>query len=424
MYLRSKDFILNNRFHYKQDEAWLGYRSGKDGVLDWGRRSGKSDLLAELFIEDIEEYGKDCLYLALTIGQAREILWPKLVERLVGNSHWKSNEARLEWTYLPSKAILSLKGSDIGKHRLRGSGKRLIGLDEFAFYRDPTIVKDVIVPMLADYNGQLIYCSSPNGKNHFYTLKQRALKNPEKFFTSSCTMFDNPFIPDAGRQKLIEEYTGSDDPLYRQEILGEYVVLEGMAFALPQDSYIEKVWDRADLDHSFHWRGFDHGYSPDPTACVWIAYNKRKGYFQIYNEYKQSKLLIHQHAEAIGKLEQFRFVDTYSDVDPQLIAEYNDVGFIMNPAQKHDKNSRILRLVNALKTGKLKIASHCTMLLDEMQNYQWEQDGNDHLIDAMNYGFTNLTIPELTKHEDEDPPPRRISMTYEDNFTNQSFGDE
>lgn len=54
------------RFHEKQTQAWLAYKAGLDLHLPWGRRAGKSDLIAEIFIEDIENHGRDCLYIALT----------------------------------------------------------------------------------------------------------------------------------------------------------------------------------------------------------------------------------------------------------------------------------------------------------------------------------------------------------------------
>lgn len=378
-FLRPLEYHLK-RFHDKQETAWLAYKAGRDIVLDWARRSGKTELIAEVLVEDTEDHGKDSMYIALTQGQAREIIWQKLVSRIGDRvKDWKSNESRLEWKHIQSNAVISLKGADLGKDKLRGSAKRLICLDEFAFYRDPSIVKDVLVPQIADYNGQFIYTSTPRGKNHFYDLKQRALREPDKFFTSHCTVFQNPFISPEGRDKLLAEYSGPDDPLYRQEILAEYVVFNGLAFALPQDSYVERRWDPADLDHSYHWRGVDHGYSPDPTACLWMAYNRRKGHFLIYNEYKQSRLLIKQHADVIGGLEPYYYVASYSDIDPQLIAEYEDVGLHLTPAQKADKQARILRLVNALRTGKLKIAPECVGLLKEMASYEWDQDGNDHL---------------------------------------------
>lgn len=421
MFRRSLEYHAK-RFHEKQTTAWLAYKAGQNLHLPWGRRSGKSDLIAEIFIEDIETNGRDCLYIALTQSQAFEIFWPKLDDRLQGNKNWKPNYARHEWRHLPSNALIACKGADLGKHRLRGSAKRIVALDEFAFYRDPSIVKDVIVPMLADYNGQLIYASSPNGENHFHDLEKKARSGKSRLFSVKATMFDNPFISAEGRQMLIGEYTGPDDPLYRQEVMGEYIVLEGMAFALPQDSYTEKRWDAADLDHSFHFQGIDHGFNPDPTACVWIAYNRRKGYFQVYSEYKKAKQLIHQHADIIKNQEPYTILSSISDIDPQLIAEYDAVGLSMSPADKHDKNARILRIVNALKTGRLKIATCCPELLSEMKNYVWDQDGNDHLVDSLNYGFTNAVVPE-------EVPEEKITFRYSrseptNTSSDQDFGDD
>jgi hypothetical protein len=389
-------------------------------VLPWGRRSGKSDFFAEVLIEDVEDHFKPCLYLASTQDSAREIMWPKMRERLKGNDKWKLQDSILEAVYKPENVPVRFRGIEKADN-LPGKAYRLVIADEFALWKkDPKlIVKQVLAPMIADYNGQIMYGSSKRGKNHFYELHQTALKNYGKYFVNECTMFENPYMSEQGRKNLLSEYEGADDPLYRQEVLNEYVTFQGMAFALPQDSYTATRWDDADLDHAYHWRGVDHGFSPDPTACVWIAYNKRKGHWLVYQEYKRSQLLIAHHAKVINGLEPYHYVNSYSDVDPQLIAEYAAVGLVMSPAQKADKNARILRIVTALKTGKLKIAHNCTELLREMQNYEWEQDGNDHLIDALNYGFTNAAIPaETIVVEQED---YRLSDRSGGEWDGQSF---
>lgn len=398
---------VDQRFHLKQWQAYLAYRMHKDLVLPWGRRSGKSDLISEVFIEDIEEHGKDCMYMALSQKQAREIMWPKFDLRLRDETDWKSNESRLEWKHVPSGAVISLKGTDEGYMRLRGSAKRMIAADEYAFYRKPDeLMKEVVRPMLADFNGQMIYASSPKGKNHFYHLIQRSKREPHKLFASKCTMFDNPYISPQGRDNLLAEYSGPDDLAYRQEVLGEFVDFEGKVFAVPFDTFIEKRWDYADLTHSFHWRGVDHGYNPDPTACVWVAFNQKKGYFQVYQEYKEKALLIHQHAASLNGLEAFSYVSSYSDIDPQVIAEFENVGLSMTPADKRDKEASLLRMVSALKSGRLKVAHDCKMLLEEMQAYEWGQDGNDHLVDAFRYAWNSLQIPEARVVEEPYAPKR------------------
>jgi hypothetical protein len=419
---------FERRFHEKQEEQWLAYKAGCDLVLPWGRRSGKSDLFAEIFIEDLEDYGKPCLYLASTQKSAREIMWPKFKTRLRGNKDWRLNDQRLEAIYTPADAPVRLGGIE-NIDDLAGKAYRVVVADEFALWKKKhttpqEIIKLIIAPMLADFDGQLLYGSSKRGKNQMFDIHQRALGNREKYFVNEATIFDNPFVSESGRNKVIQEYDGVDDPLYRQEILNEYVTFQGMVFALDVESYTENRWDPADLDHSYHIRGVDHGFSPDPTAAVWIAWNHRKGHWLVYNEYKQAKLLIHQHADIINSLEHYPIADTFSDVDPQVIAEYEAVGLPMDSAAKADKQGRLLKIVNALRSGRLKIAKNCKMLLKEMSSYEWDQDGNDHLIDALNYGYTNSTIPpqESVDKRDSDPRLRVKEPTYQDS-NGQDFGD-
>lgn len=94
--------------------------------------------------------------------------------------------------------------------------------------------------MLADYNGQLIHSSTPKGKNHFWKLKQKALVNPHKYYTSTCTLFENSFIPPEGKKRILEEYDGPQDPLYQQEILCQYIDFQGKAFALDRSQFVRE----------------------------------------------------------------------------------------------------------------------------------------------------------------------------------------
>lgn len=416
MFKRSLEYHAN-RFHPKQTNAWLAYKSGLDIVLPWGRRSGKDNLFCEIAVEHIEDKQTPVLYVAKTQKQARRIIWPKLRKILKGHPEWKLQDSRLEAIHIPSLTSIVVGGADVSEDNLVGSGYGIIICSEFALWRKPEIVKLQLVPMLADYGGQMLYGSTKRGKNHFHDLHQKAIKNPQKYWCEEATIDDNTFIDAIGKKIVLEQYDSEDDPLFRQEIKNEYVTFQGMVFALDADKYTTKRWDPADLDHSYHVRGVDHGFSPDPTACVWIAYNDRKKHWIVYSEYKQSKLLIHQHAEIITKQERFDIDETISDIDPQLIAEYADIGLVMQPAGKYDKQSRLLRIVSALKNGKLKIASNCTELLKEMSSYEWDQDGNDHLIDALIYAYTNASIPE--KQIDE---PEELTRTQIERESGQDFG--
>lgn len=416
-YKRSLQYF-SSRFHRKQTTAWLGYKAGLTIVLPWGRRSGKSDFFAEVLIEDVENYAKPCLYLASTQDSAREIMWPKFRTRLQNNPDWKLQDSNLEAIHKPTNTPIRFRGVE-KVDNLAGKAYRIVVCDEFALWkRDPNLtIKQIIAPMIADFDGLIMYGSSKRGKNHFYELHEKAKEDKKKYFVEECTIFDNPFINENGRKKVITEYDGENDPLYRQEILNEYVTFQGMVFALDSHAYTNKRIQSGDLDHAYHVRGVDHGYSPDPTACVWLAYNEKYGYWQVYSEYKQAALLINQHAEIITKQEPFEIQETISDIDPQVIAEYDAVGLSMQKAGKYDKQARLLRLVNALRTGNLKIADNCTMLLKEMASYEWNQDGNDHLIDALIYGYTNATLEKVkqeTQEDDDDVRPSHIEEYSQD----------
>ena len=147
-----------------------------------------------------------------------------------------------------------------------------------------------------------------------------------------------------------------------------------------------------------------------------MAYNTTKSHWLIYDEYKASKLLIADHAQAIQSRHKYKFVETYSDIDPQIVAEYAAVGLPMQPAIKTSaemrKRARILNVVNALRTGELKIASNCVHLLDEMQTYAWDDDDQeDHLIDALQYLWNNKALPVEPIKAKPNPFERKLSFS-------------
>lgn len=424
-FYRPAQYFLN-RFHKKQEVAWLGYKSGLDLVLDWGRRSGKTELVAETLIEDIEDNGKSCMYVTNSQKQARKVLWPKLKQKIINNKNWKPSEAYLEAKHLPTGAVIALRGADIGKDRLRGDAQRIIALDEFAHWKDPSIVPEVLVPMLTDYNGQMLYTSTYRGKNHFWELKQRALREPFRFFTSTCTMFENPFISEAGKKRIVEEYPGGENNLmYRQEVLCEPVVFSGLVFAIPQDTYKKQQWNAERLNRCFHWRGVDLGWK-DPTAVCYLAYDPLAKVYQFYADYKKSEALIYRHAEAIKRQFPYAYLASFADNDPQVIAEFVNAGLDCIPARKwtpnFDKTAQLLSFVEMLRNGRLEIAENCTHLLSEMITYEWEQEDNDHCIDAARYVLFNAVVPDA-QEEFVDAEEARLRRMMSRTVHGQEFGD-
>lgn len=114
MFKRPASYFVN-RFHEKQETAWIAYKAGLTVVLPWGRRSGKSEYFAEVLIEDVENYGKPCLYLASTQDSAREIMWPKMRERVQKLPNWKLSDSILEAVYKPTNTPIRFRGIEKGR---------------------------------------------------------------------------------------------------------------------------------------------------------------------------------------------------------------------------------------------------------------------------------------------------------------------
>lgn len=146
-----------------------------------------------------------------------------------------------------------------------------------------------------------------------------------------------------------------------------------------------------------HWSRFaamDVGWA-HATACLWFAYDADNDTFYIYDEYKQSKLEVAAHIQAMRhKGIWMPFV-----VDPAInktLDSHNlltiwrryglDLNFANNAVQ-----AGITECYQRLVDGRLKIFSNLNELRTELRLYRYNDKGNivksrDDLVDSMRYG--------------------------------------
>ena len=83
------------------------------------------------------------------------------------------------------------------------------------------------------------FTSTPKGRKHWlYRVwyARRLLEAPDKvkpgdqYIAFPASTLDNPFVGGEVAASMEEEYGGKDSPLYRQEILGEHVIAEGLVY--------------------------------------------------------------------------------------------------------------------------------------------------------------------------------------------------
>ena len=140
--------------------------------------------------------------------------------------------------------------------------------------------------------------------------------------------------------------------------------------------------------------GLDFGYSVDPTACIGI-YKYNDSY--ILHELIYQKELSNRNIFDLIKSEPTMVI--CDSAEPKSIAEIQSYGLKCMGALK-GKDS-ILHGIQLIQQQSLLITKHSTNLIKELRGYVWATDRdnkptgnpveiNNHLMDAMRYGFTHI----------------------------------
>ena len=177
-----------------QLEVWKDPKRFK--VLACGRRTGKSNLAIKLILAKALEapVGSAVVYVAPTLGQARQIAWDAILDQ--GKDVIKSAHVnQLDITLVTGRKI-HIRSAE-NPDTLRGLKLFYAVLDEAAFIKDDSTWSKIIRPALADLRGGAMFISSPDGRNWFHDLYNYALKSEDADGWSAYhfTTLDNPTIP-------------------------------------------------------------------------------------------------------------------------------------------------------------------------------------------------------------------------------------
>jgi len=165
------------------------------------RRAGKSNGLALRFFKTMAKHPKSqCVYLALTLDSARDILWPVLHEL---NDRFQLGctfiESKLTMTH-PNGAKLKLYGADMKNFikRLKGRKYPGVGIDEAQDFGPhlQSLIDDVLTPSIADYeDGWLAITGTPGPvpQGYFFQITQGRKYG---FSFHEWTLLDNPYMPE------------------------------------------------------------------------------------------------------------------------------------------------------------------------------------------------------------------------------------
>ena len=182
-------------------------------------------------------------YIAPYRGQAKSIAWEALIKMTAGihKALWMEyNIAELKATF-PNGSTVTLFGADNGK-ALRGLDLRGVVLDEYADINKELYSK-VVFPMINAYkDGWTVWIGTPNGKNQFYDIYQKALLDETKYYTSYLNCYETKLLDEEQIADAIEEGTDRtwDDSAFRQEFLLDWEVASKHSFYWKQIAALNK----------------------------------------------------------------------------------------------------------------------------------------------------------------------------------------
>ena len=271
-------------------------------VINLGRRTGKSALVADKAKYTSLETGYNSLIISDTLTHAREIYWDEILPKAIPEQWATKNENLNTYKFRPqpfnlpikefwgrdinvdysgsnATPIIRLKGIDDNPDKLRGGKYGFIGVDEAAFANcDLNDVYDKILrPMVADTGGEIWIISTPDGVvNHFFTfatLAQNELEDDWGYFHG--TALDNPYFDPKrlGEWESIKKSYERKGKIneWKQEYCAEFSQPESMVFPMfDPETHILRPDDMPDLDKMNHFIGMDFGWN-DPFAVIFIA---------------------------------------------------------------------------------------------------------------------------------------------------------
>ena len=246
---KSDDLILTDE--QKQEDQWYPdfqletflFKEQLDFVNDLNpfrtavcsRRSGKTTACAADLI-NISLKNKEALslYVTLTRGMAKRVLWPELrrINRNFGLGG-EENATELTMKFPGDSTIALLGGGTLDQiDKFRGVPARRVYVDEAQGFRHhlEEMCNDVFGPSLMDYAGHLVMIGTPSAipSGYFYDC---AVKNPE-WSHHKWTFFNNPYIAEKAKmthmqlleRELKRRGVTIDDPSIRREFYGEWVL--------------------------------------------------------------------------------------------------------------------------------------------------------------------------------------------------------
>ena len=303
-------------------------------------------------------------------------------------------------------------------NNLRGWGVDFLVMDEAAFVEEDAWI-EALRPTLSDKMGRGVFIGTPQGKNWFYRMYQKG-QDPtnENYHSITYSSQTNPHFPEEEWDEVKKEMP---EAVFKQEYEAAFIERAGMIY--PEWDKAAHVVEPFQIPSNWYvYAGVDFGYT-NPFAVIWVAIDPDGNYY-IIDEYYEPQRQLNEHIISIKGRQDW--VTTMYFADPsgkQYIAELQTRGLYCGPAI-NDVLTGINRVAELLKSGKMKVFSHCRNTMIEFDHYMWEdarksrrkdmkeqpKKQDDHAMDALRY-VVMMTYHTRGKPE-EGKPISKESVKY------------
>lgn len=461
--------ILNLKTPHARQAEFLS-TDKKRITLNWGRRTGKSmGAGIKVAMEAIMHQGTYYI-IAPTIGNAEKIYWDEVLKTifkdspLVDKQFVKNVMKRKDWNevgfneneksvtidYIENAKVQLPNGKwttinhDTKQPRSKivlygatepdnilGIGLRGVVLDECAKMPNFAYVwRKVVRPMLGDKKGWAVFISTPLGIfNPWYEHVNLSKADPEQYFYSHATAYDNPHFPDSEIEEARADYIAANElHVFEQEWLAEFVNPEGSIFPeFDPDVHTFQVKDLPKI--GTHVLGIDFGFNPDPAAIL-SALIDEDGDWWFYDEVYGTDMDDDRIANVIkNKMMDVKYERIIGDANAkssiELLRRVYRIPIVPGPKGKDTVKTGINQVHGMLRkrpngTPRMHIARHLTNTVREFQSYSRKrdahgnyfnvpEDANNHAIDCIRY---MLKLMEAPPSESQKPVAARPERRY------------
>lgn len=390
--------FIKNRFNWiphKGQKEFLNC-SSKIKICACGRRWGKTEMCAYDIAYYFLNYDNIIqMIISPTYNQS------KIMFQTLTNILFDIEGIEIKQTPYPTikleNNIISARTADNNGNNLRGAKAHRIIIDEAAYIQND-VIYEVISPMLADYDGDLIMISTPNGKNHFYEFFKKGQVGDTEITSFQYRSLDNPYIS----KKYIEKQKESlCERSYQTEYEANFC--DNVSNVFSYDKIMESVREIDDFQGEIIM-GVDLARYSDWTVVTVLKtdgdravltdiyrFNKMNWKDEIDNiiNYVQIHNPVYIIIDATG------MGDPISEAIEEMLFEKNlESKIIKFKFTNENKNEIMDKLSFYLDHNKLSILNN-EVLIDELCNFQYSLTENGNVKLEAAYGHHDDTVCSL-----------------------------